>query len=1033
MAKSKASWRRSRVALLASAVLPMFAQAAPALAQDTPQNEDEIVVTGTRIQGARVNATLPVTRLDQADVDAIGGVDGDDLIRALPSQGSVDFRSENTGTLNNARGDVASINLRSIGPGNTLVLLNGRRLVLHPGTQTDNSVPAVTINANALPVAGVQRVEVLNDGASAIYGSDAVAGVINYILRDDYEGLSAAARYGWAENTGLEESQLTLDGGANFNGGRTNVSFSAQYANREGVLASELPYSANDDLRPLFVGTSWEGRTSLDNRTIRTPWGEFTTLNTTSANRVRQGTINLTSAAGVFHIQPTSLTGCLGTTGTTSLAANSLCIDDGGISSTDNDVLKFNTGSVNTLIADRDRFNFFGFLNHDLENGVELYGEAGWYSATTHSLLEHNTSIPSGDIVVPANNYWNPFGPITSPNRLPNLVNVPAGGLPVAVSNARFRLVDVGPRRVDVENTSWRVLGGARGDFGENWHWDSAALYSTARTLDTTNNAVSSTLFQAAISTGTPNDYNLFNGADPLNPGSLDSTPNPQNIIDPFLISVERESSTELGLVDFTLTNGHLLQLPGGPVGFAVGVEGRFEGYVENRDPRLDGTITYTNAVTGAVELSDVMGTSPTLDSDGSREVYAIFTEFAVPIIGPDQDIPLIESLDLQLAARYENYSDIGESGVRPRVAGSWRPASFLMFRGAWSEGFRAPNLLTLNEVSVARTNGRRDSIMCEAGLRRGDFATFAACPASFTAPIEERRNGNPNLEPEEDTNTTYGVVFEPRFDAGWLRLLNGLTMTADHWNIEQTNVVGIVGGLNHVSLDYALRVQGSFNPAVVRAAPTVDQVAFFAGTGLEPAGNILYIEDTYLNILPRTISGTDYAIYYSLGDTPLGDFDFKINAVEMTRYYIAPSSTDQTILDAQAAGLVDGSIRVANSGSILGVNGQPRWQGSASVTWRHDSGFGMGLFADYVGEYISTAPGLDINGDPYIVDDWLTFNVYFQYEGERGVLADTRLRFGINNFTDEDPPLVDSTFGFDGAYHNARGRFFYVDLRRQF
>ncbi|MGH8193565.1 MAG: TonB-dependent receptor plug domain-containing protein [Woeseiaceae bacterium] len=158
-------------------------------ANSDDQALEEIVVTGTHIEGARVNETLPVFIINEADIDAIGGIDGEDLIRSLPSQGAVDFRNDLIGTVNNARGDVASINLRSIGPGNTLTLLNGRRLVYHPGTQTDNLVPAVTVNLNSMPVAGIRRVEVFNDGASAIYGTDAVAGVFNTILRDDYEGV----------------------------------------------------------------------------------------------------------------------------------------------------------------------------------------------------------------------------------------------------------------------------------------------------------------------------------------------------------------------------------------------------------------------------------------------------------------------------------------------------------------------------------------------------------------------------------------------------------------------------------------------------------------------------------------------------------------------------------------------------------------------------------------------------------------------------------------------------------------------------
>ncbi|MGH8193566.1 MAG: TonB-dependent receptor domain-containing protein [Woeseiaceae bacterium] len=795
------------------------------------------------------------------------------------------------------------------------------------------------------------------------------------------------------------------------------------------MFASEHPLSVNDDRRPLLAGTTFEGDTSFDNTSTRTPWGQFT-LNTTSGTQVSQNGTNLTTASGVFHIQPDSFADCLGST-STDLATPGICINDGSLDRE----LRYNSGAVNQVISDRDRFNVFAFVNHDLGNGIELYGELGYYFAETKAQLEYNTSIASGDIVVPANNYYNPFGPeffsdgSPNPNRLPGLANVPTEGLPVSVDGARFRLSDVGPRRFNVQNDSWRILGGARGSFGDSaWNWDSAILYSEAKTDDTAGNRVSSTLFQQSLLNETPDTYNLFNGADPNNPNTLDSTPNPQSVIDPFLISVKRVSETDLALADFIVSNGEVYNLPGGPLGASFGAEVRHEAYSEDRDPRLDGTITFTDVVTGEVVGSDVMGTSPTSDSSGSRTVTSLFAELSVPVVGDAQQIPLLRHLDFQLAARYEDYSDVGGSGVKPRIAGAWEPAEFVKFRASWSKGFRAPNLLTINELNVARSNTRTDTIGCEAGVRNGTFATFADC-SGFTESREEQRAGNPDLAPEDDTNRTFGIVLQPT------GFLEGLVITVDRWDIEQEGVVGIFGGGNHLDLDYALRVQGMSNPAVVRAAPTVDQIAFYAGTGLDPAGDILFIQDTYLNLLPRKIAGTDYAIYYALDDTPLGSFDFKINAVEMRDFTIEPSSRDQIVIDAVAGGLIDPSIALANAGSILERNGQPIWQGSATISWSHGSGFGAGFFADYVGDYIDTSAGLDPDDNPFIVDDWTTYNLYGQYEiGDNGGLfSNARFRFGINNLTDKDPPLADSGFGYDGAYHSLRGRYYYADLRMEF
>ncbi len=149
---------------------------------------DEIIVVGSQIKGARITGLLPVSLINESDMDAIAALSGAELYGSLPSNGVMNYNGTDTvgGGVNSARGDVASINLRGIGSSNTLILLNGRRVVQHPGTQSEGLVPVITANLNALPISGIERIEVLHDGASAIYGTDAVAGVINTVLRNNY-------------------------------------------------------------------------------------------------------------------------------------------------------------------------------------------------------------------------------------------------------------------------------------------------------------------------------------------------------------------------------------------------------------------------------------------------------------------------------------------------------------------------------------------------------------------------------------------------------------------------------------------------------------------------------------------------------------------------------------------------------------------------------------------------------------------------------------------------------------------------------
>ncbi|WP_297731845.1 TonB-dependent receptor [uncultured Maricaulis sp.] len=1019
---------RSGIALTALAI----GSTAYAQQDEVAPVEDVIVVTGTNIQGARINEALPVTVLGERDIAAIGGVDGEDLIRALPAQGSVQFRTDNNTTNNNARGDVASINLRSIGSSGTLVLLNGRRVVNHPSTQAELSTPVTTTNVNALPVAGISRVEVLNDGASAIYGTDAVAGVFNTILDDDFEGFYARGRTLFATGNDLSEQTLTIKAGENFNDGRTNLSISAEFSRRNGLFASETDRAASEDLRPFLIGTSFEGDASFDNRATQTPWGQWT-LDTTSSNRVRQNGTTLTSASGVFHFQPASFSGCRADTAG-ALSVADLCIDDG---SQDRD-LRYDGATGRSIISDRDRFNGFAFLNHDLNNGVRLYAELGFYYAETQSTNEPRNGIGATNISVPANYYYNPFGPVNfsdgtpNPNRLPGLTNVPAAGLPVFTDAGRYRFVDVGFRDIEVVNTQWRALGGARGEFANGWDWDSALLYNRSYAEDTVNNSISRTLFQQALFNETPNVYNIFNGGNPANPSVGDATPNARALIEPFLVDVVRESTAELALVDFKVSNGDVFTLPGGGVGIAAGVEARYEAYEEDRDDRVDGTITFTDQVTGEVSETDVYGTSPTPDSSGSRDVLGAFVEASIPLVSPDMNVPLVNTFDVQVAARIEDYSDFGDSGIKPRVAAAWRPFEGLMFRGAYSEGFRAPNLIVINE-GVDRSNSREDSYFCEAGVRNGTFATFADC-TGYSEGRTERRSVADGIGAEDDTNITFGVVFEPRGLSGPLRFLNALTVTVDRWEIQREGVVGVFGAENHISLDYLLRLQGSSNPNVVRDAPNADEISFFTAAGLDPVGDILFIRDTYDNNEEIEVSGLDYGIYYDLEDTRFGDFNLKVNASYLETYFIALSPGAQQIRDAVDSGLIADEITVSQEGDIILQDGQPEWRVGASLSWAHPSGWGGGIRADYTGEFIDTGAGLNPNGDPFIVEAWTQTNAYMEYEFDRhGPLNDLRIRVGANNIFDEEPPLADETNGYDAAYHSIRGRQVYFDVRKNF
>lgn len=987
---------------------------------------DEIIVVGTQIRGARVNDALPVTVLDAEDLDAVAATNGDELFRAIPQAADVAFNeSQDVGGINDARGDTASINLRGLGTGNTLMLLNGRRMVLHPGTQTENLVPVATVNTNAIPTMGVSRLEVLLDGAAALYGTDAVAGVINTVLKSNFEGLSIEAGGGGAEGTGMRQYDFSLQAGRDFNSGRTNVSIMGDYSTRSELWAREREYSRLSDARRLVAGTPFEGDLDFDNSSIDTPWGEFIRLTNTFTTSTLATRVNgqVLTTSGVFHLQPSTNPGCLAPG---SVAGT--CFDNSTLTTATEDAnLRYNVNDVRALVGANDRYNLFAFVNHEFDNGLEFFGEAGVYYADYNTQREAETSLAAASIVMAANAYWNPLGPIGSPNRLAGLTSgtgtaaFPAEGAPLVIQD--YRVIDAGPQKINVESLSTRFLTGLRGQW-RGFDWESALVYSDSKTDDTMR-TISSSLFEDAVSRSTPDAYNPFIGGSLVDPTRGPEVGNSQAIIDTFMVDVSRVSETSLTMWDFKVSRPDIFSLPAGPVGIAAGLELRRETFSDDRDDRLDGTITFTNNA-GQTTGSDVMGASPTPDTRGSRSVQGAFVELAVPLVSSEMNIPLVHSLDLQLAARAENYSIFG-SVTKPKVALAWRPASWMMVRSAWSQGFRAPNLPQLYEQGVERSNTRTDWIRCEIDVQARRIANFNACSANVSS--VSQRSGSQELKPEESDNFTVGMVMEPRFlPSEW----GDLTLTLDYWNIQQESLIGIFGDANALTLDYLLRTRGSSNPNVVRAAPTQAQIDAVIGTRIAPVGSLLFVTDNYRNLQPRDVDGIDFGAYYRIDNTPWGDFSWRFNAAKLLTFFQDPSEDAALLLAQQAAGSIDPSVRIVGANDLRLQNGLPEWRATSTITWRNGN-WGAGLFSSYVSEVVDTSATL-ADGTEWVVDDWLTHNVYAQYDFDMpGILTDTRIRVGVRNIEGKDPPLADQSAGYLGSLHSNRGRWFYANLRKRF
>ncbi|MCA0358342.1 MAG: TonB-dependent receptor [Proteobacteria bacterium] len=1005
-----------------AALLVLLSAAGSATAQESEATKvEEVVVVGSQIKGAKTTAALPVTVLDNNQIAATGAVSGDDLFRSIPQMGDVFINPSNAPqTSNSTRGDVNSINLRSLGVGNTLVLLNGRRLVSHPTSQSSGTVPLLGYNANAIPTANLERLEVLRDGAAAIYGADAVAGVVNTVLQTDFDGVTVDAQYGWAEGTHRKEYSSNIFAGRNFAEGRGNISLNGNFTWRTAQRPSDRDYTATQDLRPLFAGfPDYAASSAPDNRGNQNSFANFTVFGATSA--IRQGTTALTTAAGATHVQPNTIPGCATQIG------NGLCIGTGNLAtgSTAN-AYRYNApqNDATTIAPEIERQNVFLNAHYDINDTLTAYGEIGLYHATSEGLTTQGTSLVA--IGVPASNYWNPFGPVTfangqaNPNRLPNLTNVAASGAAVTFTNYRFN--DLGPNKVEVENYQTRFLSGLKGETW-GWSWDSAILYSKADAKDESDGIDSQKLAnQLALST--PDAYNPFNGGCLDGTGGRDCTPSSQAALDAIRFRLKRHSTTTLTLADFKVSKPDLVTLWAGPVGVAAGVEFRHETQQDRRDPMLDGRTPFTDPVTKNTSASNVTGVNDTPSTKGSRDVGSAFVEFAVPLVSPDMNIPLVRRVDVQLAGRFENYSDFG-SVAKPKIAVAWDVVDGVRVRGSWQQGFRAPNLETTNPFSYSRTNTVTDYYRCEADLRAGRISTFTAC--SRGVGIRFTTAGNPDLKAEESESYSVGVVLQPTFIP---EQFGRFTITLDRWQIKQEGIVGTLGSTNGAIQDYLFRLNGASNAAVIRAAPTVDDVAFFNGTGLTPVGQILEIRDHFKNLQPQTVSGIDIGLNWTLRTETLGRFSVNVDGTFMDKYSQQLSPPIAELFEARASGKINRATPLTDPGDLLKKNGKPKWKWNGSATWRAGP-YQVGASVIYTGSVLDT-DFLSTTGEPWRVKPLTTVNLYGQYRFEqKGWANDTRIRVGARNIFDKDPPL--SSSGYIGSLYNPYARYWYVSVSKSF
>ena len=446
-----------------------------------------------------------------------------------------------------------------------------------------------------------------------------------------------------------------------------------------------------------------------------------------------------------------------------------------------------------------------------------------------------------------------------------------------------------------------------------------------------------------------------------------------------------------------------------------AGVEFRNESFVDDRDPRLDGTIVFTdNAGSTFPDISDVMNSSPSADSKGDRDVTSLFAELQVPVFS---------SLDVQLALRYEDFSDIGDTTVG-KAAFGWRVVDQVLIRGSWSEAFRVPNLVTVNEGDFTRSN-TNDDFVC---LFVDPTETTFDCSYS----MQRAAGGSSDLVPEKSDNTSFGVVFD---------FTEHLTITLDFWSIEKKDTIGLFGEENHTALGLLSLIEAGTsncanpagNPRVIREPASTlapDEALLFTNAGICPVGFVTIVNDSYKNLDTRKVRGHDIGLYFNY-DTPVGDIDVRYVAAFLDKYEQVPGADAERLFAAQAAGILPPSVAIEGFGDLVRIDGNPKEKQTVRLSWRLGD-WGAALTGTYVSDFIDSGATLS-DGTVYVIPSMQTYNTSFDYRFDTFGDTRARVRLGINNVFDERAPLADDSFGYWADVHRDIGRSYYLDLKLDF
>jgi iron complex outermembrane receptor protein len=971
---------------------------------ETPQNEadatstqdqgGEILVTGSRIRQNPNNSALPLQIITNEEIQRNGISSPEQLVMFLPSNGSgADNLASNSDVVSGAQrgtNGLSSANLRGQGSSSTLVLLNNRRVAAH-------GLQGSAVDVNQIPFAAIERIEVLKDGASAIYGTDAIGGVINFITRTDYQG------FGVQGFTDLTE----LGGGEIY-----RVSAIAGYGDLDADgfnIMGAVAHSWNGILRGSdrdFVNGNQPNRgLSIDTR--GTPVATAFNIGA-NVNQTPTGTL----LSGLTLTLPNGANGAAGGINILDLPGGAGCDSvDGGMAydevlyatPTAQYACSWDTGRAAVIQQPLETLTYFarGVLRISGEHmaSLEVTGSdansskqfsANQYSANATNLpwaypLNANTAATYNQVF---NAIRSAFDVPTNPNRAAQIAALNARyGLPIA---GRWRCIVCGPREYQTNTTTFRAALGFEGPLWEGWNYRAGASYARSEAESVLGSGYH---FRGVFTTNNPatpqNEQGAYDPRAPTAPGAV----GPgiiglinSGILNPFSVAQTDAAIAGLEAVSAEGTvlyggryqvrqfdasiSGPLFEIGGGrEVQLAVGVDYRRESYEFNGSPA---------AQTDRAEIFNVAFDNINALTPKHRRVIAAYAEALVPIL---------PSLDVIGAVRIDDYSNFG-STTNPKVSFRFRPWDPVMFRGSYGTGFRVPTFNQIfNGTTISPNPGNTlvDPTLCPTGNTTG--------PQPACAPItpESLSGGNPNVAPETSEQFTLGVVLQP---------LPRFSFSVDYWNIAVNNTIGTL------TIPQLLANIEAFPDRIIRTNGIITQVDLRAGNfgARRTAG----IDFTFRG----AIDGWGGSLYAGLDGTLLLD----------KREKLAP-----------ALAYMD-QIGIFTFTGDLGLE----WKHNAFVGWRNDD-WNVTFTQIFRNGYKNFALPASATRPDYNarVDNYILYNLSASYTG---LIEGLTVAVGVRNLFAVDPPFAityDSNTGAGSSWEprvaDPRGRSFTLSAEFKF